>query len=209
MKIEPGLMVPLGYGKYFRSDRIVGLEPIEEGRGPGQRTRVYIEQLASPIIASRSEGAILGDIVEMPKEITKIREQRELLSDLVDTISEINPLLRSIIRDQGKWDFDRLEERIRDVLRQDEEIPSRKQVGDTGAPDAVRQLAGGRQKQRRAGRERQPSAPPRRRELSRVCGETQPLGRGGRHLNAVCAGLERSQRPVSPPYGTRAPSSVR
>jgi hypothetical protein len=57
----------------------------------------------------------------MPKEITKVREQRELLSDLVDTISEINPLLRSIIRDQGKWDLDRLEERIRDVLRQDEE----------------------------------------------------------------------------------------
>jgi hypothetical protein len=35
MNIEPGRMVPLGYGKYFRSDRIVGLEPIEEGRGPG------------------------------------------------------------------------------------------------------------------------------------------------------------------------------
>jgi hypothetical protein len=121
MKVEPGLIVPLGYGKYFRSDRIVGLEPIEEGRGPGQRTRVYIEQLTTPIVASRSEGAILSDMVEMPKEITKIREQRELLSDLLDTISEINPLLRSIIRDQGKWDLDRLEERIRDVLRQDEE----------------------------------------------------------------------------------------
>jgi hypothetical protein len=121
MKIEPGVMVPLGYGKYFRSDRIVGLEPIEEGRGPGQRTKVYIEKLAAPFIASRSEGAILSDMVEMPREITKIREQRELLSDLLDTISEINPLLRSIIRDQGKWDLDRLEERIRDVLRQDEE----------------------------------------------------------------------------------------
>ena len=70
MKVEPGLMVPLGYGKYFRSDRIVGLEPIEEGRGPGQRTRVYIEQLAASIVASRSEGAILSDMVEMPKPLT-------------------------------------------------------------------------------------------------------------------------------------------
>jgi hypothetical protein len=121
MKVEPGIMVPLGYGKYFRSDRIVGLEPIEEGRGPGQRTRVYIDQLPTAIIASRSEGAILGDVVEMPKEITKSREQRELLSDILDTISEINPLLRSIIRDQGKWDLDRLEERIRDVLSSDDE----------------------------------------------------------------------------------------
>ena len=78
MNIEAGRMVPLGYGKYVRSDRIVGLEPIEESRGPGQRTNVYVEQLASPVIASRSEGAILSDMVEMPREITNIREQREL-----------------------------------------------------------------------------------------------------------------------------------
>jgi hypothetical protein len=121
MRIEKGLMVPLGYGKYFRSDSIVGLESIEEGRGPGQRTRVYIEHLPTPIVASRSEGAILRDMVEMPKEVTRSREQRELLSDILDTIDDINPLLRSIIRDQGKWDLDRLEERIRDTLRDDDE----------------------------------------------------------------------------------------
>jgi hypothetical protein len=121
MKIEKGLMVPLGYGKYFRSDSIVGLEPVEEGRGPGQRTRVYVENLNAPVIGSRSEGAILRDMAEMPKEIMKSREQRELLSDILDTVSDINPLLRSIIRDQGKWDLDRLEERIRDVLREDDE----------------------------------------------------------------------------------------
>jgi hypothetical protein len=39
----------------------------------------------------------------------------------LDTISENNPLLRSIIRHQGKWDPDRLEGRIGDILRQDEE----------------------------------------------------------------------------------------
>ncbi|MGH8057593.1 MAG: hypothetical protein ACREOH_10225 [Candidatus Entotheonellia bacterium] len=121
MEIEKGRMVPLGYGKYFRSESIVGLEPLEEGRGPGKRTKVYIEQILTPIIASRAEGAILRDMVEMPKEITKIREQRELLSDILDTISDVNPLLRSIIRDQGRWDLDRLEERIREVLREDEE----------------------------------------------------------------------------------------
>jgi hypothetical protein len=121
MNIEAGRMVPLGYGKYFRSDRIVGLEPIEAGRGPGQRTKVYVEQLAAPLIASRLEGAILSDMVELPREITKIREQRELRSDLLDTLSEINPLLRSIIWDQGKWDLDRVEERIRDVWRDDDE----------------------------------------------------------------------------------------
>jgi hypothetical protein len=36
MRVEKGVMVALGYGKYFRSDSIVGFEPIEEdeGRGP-------------------------------------------------------------------------------------------------------------------------------------------------------------------------------
>jgi hypothetical protein len=113
-------MVALGYGKYFRSDSIVGLEPVEEGRGPGKRTRVYIENLPTPIIASRSEGAMLRDLVDMPTEILKTREIHEVLSDILDTISDINPLLRSIIRDQGHWDLDRLEERLRDVLQEEE-----------------------------------------------------------------------------------------
>jgi hypothetical protein len=121
MKIEKGMIVPLGYGKYFRSDSIVGLEPIEEGRGPGKRTKVYIEHLATPMIASRSEGSILRDLVDLPREITKSREQQQLLSDMLDALSEINPLLRSIIRDQGHWDLDQVERRIQDVLRDEEE----------------------------------------------------------------------------------------
>ena len=116
MRIEKGLMVALGYGKYFRSEKIVGLEPIEEGRGPGKRTWVFIEDMGEPIVASRSEGAILRDMSEMPNEITRVREQHQLLGDILDTIGEINPMLRSIIRDQGKWDLDRLEERIRETL---------------------------------------------------------------------------------------------
>jgi hypothetical protein len=116
MKVEKGVMVPLGYGKYFRSESIVGVEPIEEGRGPGHRSRIYIENLDDPLIGSRSESAILRDLVEMPLEATKSREYFELLADIADTISEIDPMLRSIIRDQGKWDLNRLEQRIRDVL---------------------------------------------------------------------------------------------
>jgi hypothetical protein len=120
MRIAKGHIVPLGYGKYFRADSIVGLEPLEEGRGPGKRTKVYIEDLPAPLIVSRSEGAILRDLVEMPKEVTKTREFYDMLSDILDTISDINPLLRSIIRDQGHWDLDRLEERINDILRDEE-----------------------------------------------------------------------------------------
>src|SRR5215207_944312 len=105
MRIERGLMVPLGYGKFFRSDNIVGLAPIEENRGPGQRTRVYVENVAEPLVASRSENAILRDLTGLSQSESQVREQYQLLSDLLDTISGVNPLLRSIIRDQGKWDL--------------------------------------------------------------------------------------------------------
>ncbi|MBI4445630.1 MAG: hypothetical protein HY645_06935 [Acidobacteria bacterium] len=121
MKIEKGMMVALGYGKYFRSDNIVGIEPIEEGRGPGRRTKVYVDQLKEPVTASRSQSAILSDLVQIPKTVTRTVEQHQLLNDILDTISEVNPILRSIIRDQGNWDLDQLERRIRELLKEDEE----------------------------------------------------------------------------------------
>ena len=122
MRIEKGLMVALGYGKYFRSDSIIGLEPIEEedGRGPGRRTRVFVETQQDPFIASRSEGAMLRDMVGMTGEVMHAQAQRQLLSDILETVQEIDPLLRSIVREQGKWDLNQLERRIRDTLREAE-----------------------------------------------------------------------------------------
>lgn len=116
MRIQSGNMVPLGYGKYFRSESIVGLEPIEDGRGPGQRTLVFVHGLQDPITASRSDGAILRDMVESPGEVTRATEQRQLLADILDTIGGIDPMVRTIVRQQGNWNLDRLEERIADVL---------------------------------------------------------------------------------------------
>ena len=53
-------MVFLGFGKYARADRIYALEPITGGdRGNGRRTLVWVEGIAEPIIASRTERSIL------------------------------------------------------------------------------------------------------------------------------------------------------
>ena len=55
--------VSLGLGRFVRADRVLALEPIEgEERGPGHRTRVWLDGLAQPIVASRSEAAILADL---------------------------------------------------------------------------------------------------------------------------------------------------
>jgi len=58
-------MVFLGFGKYARADRIYALEPIRgDDRGGGQRTRVWVEGLSEPIVASRTECTILHDMGE-------------------------------------------------------------------------------------------------------------------------------------------------
>ena len=56
-------MVFLGFGKFARSDKIYALEPLRGGeRGDGRRTRVWVEGIAEPIVASRTERTILHDM---------------------------------------------------------------------------------------------------------------------------------------------------
>jgi hypothetical protein len=56
-------MIFLGFGKYARADKIYALEPLGEGdRGHGRRTRVWIEGVPDPIVASRTERTILHDM---------------------------------------------------------------------------------------------------------------------------------------------------
>jgi hypothetical protein len=62
---DPTRMVFLGFGKWARADKIYALEPLlGEERGDGRRTRVWIEGVADPIVASRTERTILHDMGE-------------------------------------------------------------------------------------------------------------------------------------------------
>ena len=61
-KRDPRL-ISLGYGKFVRADRVFALVPLEATeRGEGRRTYVHVDGLAEPIVASRSERAILADV---------------------------------------------------------------------------------------------------------------------------------------------------
>jgi hypothetical protein len=56
-------MVFLGFGKFARADRIYALEPLRgDERGGGRRTRVWVEGIPDPIVASRTERTILHDM---------------------------------------------------------------------------------------------------------------------------------------------------
>ena len=118
MEIKGQLIVPLGYGKFVRSDKIVAIEPIEEDRGPGRRTRVFVEQVPGPIIASRTEQSINKNIVETPPEIVSATAAFELLYDLLDDIGQVGPMLRNSIRKEAGLDLDKIETKIKDVLEQ-------------------------------------------------------------------------------------------
>lgn len=64
-------MVFLGFGKYARADRIYALEPIVgDDRGNGRRTLVWVDGIAEPIVASRTQETILEEMgapFETPK----------------------------------------------------------------------------------------------------------------------------------------------
>ncbi len=56
-------MIPLGYGKWVRADRVFAVIPLEASeRGDGRRTYVHADGLTEPLVASRSERAILADV---------------------------------------------------------------------------------------------------------------------------------------------------
>jgi hypothetical protein len=75
-KREPRL-VSLGYGKFARADRIYAIVPIEASdRGEGRRTYVHVEGLAEPLVASRSERAILADVETALTEAAGIPRRR-------------------------------------------------------------------------------------------------------------------------------------
>ena len=56
-------MVFLDFGKFARADKIYALEPLRgDERGEGRRTRVWVEGMSTPIVASRTERTILQDM---------------------------------------------------------------------------------------------------------------------------------------------------
>jgi hypothetical protein len=70
-------MIPLGYGKFVRADRVFAVIPLDaEERGDGRRTYVHVEGMSEPLVASRSERAILADVEAALVEAAGIPRRR-------------------------------------------------------------------------------------------------------------------------------------
>jgi hypothetical protein len=97
---EANRMIFLGFGKYARADRIYALEPLGEGeRGHGRRTRVWIEGVPDPIIASRTERTILHDMGQDAAAGSVILDQAV---ELAERIAEQTQAGRVDLTDLGR-----------------------------------------------------------------------------------------------------------
>jgi len=99
-------MIFLGFGKYARADKIYALEPLRgDERGGGRRTRVWVEGVQDPIVASRTERTILS---EMGQEAAAN----------VAIVDEAVALARRVVegQEQGRIDLTDLSRRARRLL---------------------------------------------------------------------------------------------
>ena len=116
MEIKRDRMVFLGYGKYWRSDTILGLMPIEEDRGPKRRTNVFVQGRAEPIIASRTEQSILEDMGASDAGF-HVQALREAVTELVAALHELSPVLRRTLQQEHHFDVEQWEQRLGELLR--------------------------------------------------------------------------------------------
>jgi hypothetical protein len=99
-------MVFLGFGKYARADRIYALEPLRgDDRGDGRRTRVWVEGLAEPLVASRTERTILHDMGQ------DAAAQTSLVDEALDLAERL-----AAAADAGRVDLGDLGRRARHLL---------------------------------------------------------------------------------------------
>ena len=83
-------MVPLGYGKYVRADRVFALVPLEGAeRRDRRRTYVHVDGVAEPLVASRSERAIAADVEAALSEAAGVPRRRASTSVAADQESLI------------------------------------------------------------------------------------------------------------------------
>ena len=99
-------MVFLGFGKYARADKIYALEPLGgDERGSGRRTRVWVEGVPEPIVASRTE-------------LTFLSEMGQEAAANVELVDDAITLARRVVEgtEQGRLDLADLQRRARRLL---------------------------------------------------------------------------------------------
>ena len=111
-------MVFLGFGKYVRADRIYALEPLRgDERGGGRRTRVWVEGIPEPLVASRTERTILLEMGLKGEAATPLVDEALSLAErLAEDAEKVGPLLARSIKAEAGLDLPDLGRRARRLL---------------------------------------------------------------------------------------------
>jgi hypothetical protein len=116
MRVQSNQLVSLGYGSYVRSDDVVAVEPIREGRGPGRRSLVWVRGLPEPMVASRAEGSVVDDLVTPADEAARMKAQRGALEQMMGALQGASPGVRRVLGEETGTDVDALISEARRVL---------------------------------------------------------------------------------------------
>ena len=116
MRIQSGQLVALGYGRYVRSDDVIAVEPITEGRGPGRRALVWVRGLSDPLVASRAEGSIVDDLVTPAEEAARMKAHRSVLERMATALDQASSGMRRVLTEEAGTDIDDLLAEANQVL---------------------------------------------------------------------------------------------
>lgn len=116
MRVQPGQLVSLGHGVYARSEEVVAIQPIVEGRGPGRRTFVWVRGVAEPLVASRGDETIARDLVQPADQVTRLHEAVRTLERLETAIEAVPPVLLRVLEEETGHDFAALAADVRKAL---------------------------------------------------------------------------------------------
>ena len=111
-------MVFLGFGKYVRADKVYALEPLlGDERGGGRRTRVWVDGIPEPLIASRTERTILLEMGLKGEAATPLVDEALALAErLAEDAEKVGPLLARSIKSEAGLDLPDLGRRARRLL---------------------------------------------------------------------------------------------
>lgn len=133
MRVQQGLLVALGHGIWVRSDEVVAIEPIHERRGPGRRSQVWVRGLPEPLVASRSEDAIIRDLTQSRGMAERARRLESAVERVADSIERIPPVLLRVLAQETGEDLGGVAAQAREAV-----------LGDGTAGGAGRRPAGRR-----------------------------------------------------------------
>jgi hypothetical protein len=111
-------MISLGFGKWARADRIYALEPLEGSeRGHGRRTRVWVDGVPDPVVASRTERTILAEMGHDGSGASPVLDEALDLAERLAAAAE-----------EGRVDLGDLGRRARRVLEKTARAPEAEQL---------------------------------------------------------------------------------